>query len=281
MLAPAAMAIDPVNLLPDSTAIIGCNYCSFGNQTNITDSMVINCVHDNSTCPTYNNTLNGTCYVDYDLIGGEKYNNTDGPCDVHVSCTSKAKFQDFKYPTTIAIQRDNNTLDIGITVLDPNEEEFMTWTKSLVEKDIVDLKYGFDFQCPHEVISDVNLQTCQEYLDPILGEQNPMIYALATGQNDCVSKLTNCTAQLVSCRNSDEKYEFKYIETKSSLDVCNARKQELEYELSDPNGQCMENVNEVQNKIRGEANLWFTTTIILGICVVIFVIYKLNEGESL
>ena len=168
---------------------------------------------------------NATCKIQKDLVGGEVIVNKVPPCDINVTCDAAkcGEFQDISYPTYITVKKDEGFIKINIEVTDFNGISTKNWTTSFQENSTVDQRDKYDFLCPHEVITETNMQTCSEYLDPILGEQNPMIYALATGQNDCTKAIVDCQSEMTSKNNDLKDCEVDLATYEKENEDCHAR----------------------------------------------------------
>lgn len=242
-------------------------YCSEG---------IIEC---NETIWSFNITNNATCTIHRDLLRGEAISNTNSSCDINVTCDKEkyGEFQNVKYPGILYLDKDNTTVLLNIIIKNFKGEDFWTWGPKIITPDeIISAEYPIDFTCPHEVITEVNMQTCAEYLDPILGEQNPMIYALATGQNDCTNKLSNCTAETIAATHTRQQCEIDLLTITDTNNECHGSVGKL-------NDEHREEINRLEGDYReyrlGTVTIyWFYLAVILIIGIGITGLYYLTSG---
>lgn len=266
-------------IIPGNSIDIFCENCTAYGQTvqnHLNQTISVECLQ--GSC-NQTNTTNATCTIQKDLLRGEAIANKDGSCNINVTCDKEnyGAFQDVKYPGVLYLKKDNKSVLLNIIIKNFKDEEFWRWgPKIITPEEIISAEYPIDFTCPHEVITEVNMQTCAEYLDPILGEQNPMIYALATGQNDCTNKLSNCTAETISSQKDLKECEIDLLA------------------ITDANNECHGIISEMQDDHRDEMDEleldyrdyrlstvpigWFWVSIILIVFWVIYIGYYLTSG---
>ena len=230
--------------------------------------------------PDYD-VVNGTCTIDKHLEDGENYAITDGPCDLNLTCGTGygGNYMGMTYPGIISLIKDQNRIKIQVNVTDPNGEEVVNWKKDLEQNDILNLQYPFNYICPHEVITSVNMQTCAEYLDPILGEQNPLIYSLATAQNNCTNQLMQSISEKTALSLAMTECQIRISQMTEDNENCHAQKASQYDEL---NRDIDELENEyLQYKLDTVSVNWMYAFVVALIIIVLIGFSYLFGGEEM
>lgn len=269
----------------NDTLLIQCMNCSVGAEEHINETISVTCLN-NLTCE--NPEYNATCKINKSLLGGQMVVNTEGPCDINVSCQADkyGNFQDLEYPTYITVLKNGDEFRINIEVMNFKNESIYNWTTNIREEDVVEQKSRYSYICPHEVITEVNMQTCSEYLDPILGEQNPLIFALATGQNECTQQLIECNSEIEAERKVYLDWKDKFEDEQNLRVMYEEDLEECEFDLNNPvNGSCAKQVREVTDEYRDYKLAtvpfqYFYATWIMALFIIIWVLYQVFSGES-
>jgi hypothetical protein len=218
-----------------------------------------------SDCEPYNETC-GACEIQKTLSWNQTYVNTDGNCDLEITCEEMnlSKMGYVNFPMEIQVIKDeNNSVEIEIVILDRNDLPLRTWTDIMRSEDIIEQTIRHDFSCPAELTTDINMATCAPYLTRILNSSDPMMLQMVTGQ-------TICTQELVQCMAFNEERMMTANTWENKYDVCDEQRKEmtedifeLTYNLEDPDGQVAQEIYEIKSEYGGYANAWMAATIIL------------------
>lgn len=276
-----AFYVSAYEINPGESLVVDCRNCSVGTDIFINDIFPVDCIAGVNFTQT---ETNATCKIHKDLQGGQFINNTGGSCDINITCDSSTcgRFQDVDYPTTISFRKTNGSSDVLVDILVKNfkDEQIQTWTESFEPEKTVDATYKFDFICPHEIITDVNMQTCSKYLDPILGEQNPLIYALATGQNNCTNTVTRLQGEITGLHAQEVLLTLEKQQLNDKLGDCLVENQDLKFDLTDPKGDCSKDKEQIFSEKSGQANFNLGIAILFAVGFVVMVFRELTSGPE-
>jgi hypothetical protein len=267
-----------------NSSIIYCENCTYLDGMYAATNISFDCLE--SECATAD-PINSTCSIIADLEGGEAIMNFEEPCGLNITCDSNrcGKFQEFEYLNKLEITKSSSEFKIDIEIFDHKEESVQNWSTSINQDDVVEQKSEFKYICPHEVITDVNMQTCATYLDDIMGETNPMIFALATGQNECTKMLRDCE--------TDKKAEqMAYLDWKDKFEIeqrarinCVEDLEDAKFNLYNVSGSCYQNKKEIEDmyaryRMTTVGNGWFYGFVVLFIINLIYgAWYLFGKGD--
>ena len=265
----------------DDMDIFCWNCTTFGLEPTIYLNQTINvmCMADaNQT------VYNGTCTIEKDMEGGEVIVNRDGNCDINVSCDSAScgRFQDVGYDGVLSVHKGNTSDSVYMDLVIDNfkGDEFFKWSRVIDPDEIITAEYPINFECPHEIITEVSMQTCADYLDPILGSSNPLIYALATAQNNCTTQLVACQAETISIRNDLKDCEVDLVAcTDSKDDVIAQQMREKDAYTAEINKLNAEHIAYAKSHVAGWHAYAFYTLLIICILVVAAMFFS-GGGEE-
>lgn len=258
------------------TLLIDCDNCSIGDFEHENETISVNCLYAAGT--------NATCSVHKDLEGGEYIDINKSPCDVNVSCdaTRCGRFQDVEYNTFIKVKKENETLKIQIEVYNFKDESVKNWTSSYDLSSVVDQKDQFPYLCPQEVITEVNMQTCAQYLEKLYKGESVLAYESMIAASGCIKALSECQADYRILENKEDSYELLYTNTERDRKNIIEERDDCLFDLSNPNGDCTNQKDKIYTEERNNANMWFTIAIITSIFAGIVILKSwVFTGDSL
>lgn len=164
-----------------------------------------------ANCPEQNLTC-GNCSVEKALHWNETYVNDDGPCNLEIYCEAMNLTQmgTVNFPTRIKVKKDGGNFFLSIDVYDRNNMILESWNKQISEKDVVEYTYEYNYSCPAELSTDVNIETCSPFLETMFNTTNPMVFQMVTGQTLCMEKLVDCQSKMEARSDVAHVWEQRY-----------------------------------------------------------------------
>lgn len=263
----SAVSIDPGN----ST-----EYNCTGNESiNITCT---SCNYTNTTCPDY-----GQCSINTSIYPGDTYNNSDGVCDISLFCNKAPHYEGQVYfPGKISIDKNEANLTIDIEIRDQNGALYQKMTYPAYYQDILSIVYPFNFSCPAELVTEVNVQTCAKYMNEILNTSDPVLAALSLGQSSCTDKLVECYGNIAGHDAAADNFMQLYNQEKVRSETINDSLAVCSNELYGWNGSCKTEIKELESeKAQLASPLWmwgfWIVLVMLGVSW-FFMLFAPKEG---
>jgi len=245
-----AVEIDPgenytVNCTANETVNISCTECP-------------ECNESNTTC--------GVCSVEKTLSWNETYTNDEGNCDLEIYCEEMNLSQIglVNFPLEISLEKDtNNTVVFHGKIYDKNGRLVEEWgPKEYLKEDMIAQRFKYDFQCPAELNTEVNLATCSPYLEYYFNTSDPMMFQLITGQSLTLQKLVDCQSTVESNVKAAGDWETKHS-------ACVEQKAGLQENLEECQRDCSDSLKETIAQYAGYANSWMAATIFLVLVIIV------------
>lgn len=263
-------------------------------ELNPGDTRNINCTEfcDNETleiqvndCPEENATECGVCSIDTSLHWNQTYNNSEGPCDIKVHCEpmNLTQLGTVNFPTKMKVKKEGGSFQLSIDVHDKNDHVLESWVREISQEDVVEYAYEFNYTCPAELTTEVNMHTCAPFLENYFNVTDPVIFQIVTGQTLCMERLVECQSVKDSEIDQAHAWEQKY---KSLLDEYNDIEADYEacsmnLDYNNHNSTLYRTVKAVRNEKAGWVEPhWFWISIVLIILIAITLLYTFVGGGS-
>jgi len=210
-----------------------------------------------ANCPSCNvtNQTCGVCSIDRTLSWNETYTNNQTPCDLNIRCEAFNLTQMGKvnFPTRIKVKKDAGNFLLSIDVYDRYNNPMETWNKQISEEDVVEYTYEFNYTCPAELTTDVNIETCSPFLESVFNTSNPMVFQMVTGQTLCMKNLVECQSKMEARSDVahiwEQRYNLLLDQYNDMEDLYNQCYLNMDY--SNRNGTLYKAVRATENKYYG------------------------------
>lgn len=224
---------------PGNTTYIDCN------NTNETFGVTCNeCPDCNLTCPDY-----GVCRINTSIYPGETYNYTEGVCELDIQCNAtKQHIGLVYYPGIIEIKKTDDNITVDIDIRDYQNAPYQRNTYPSYYKDILNIQFPFNFSCPADLTTEVNLETCSKYLPQIWNRTDPIMATFSYAQSKCTDELTRCYGNIIGQENRADNYERLYHEENKKTLELTSQIEDMDYELNSDYGRCSNQTKSEQVK---------------------------------
>jgi hypothetical protein len=269
-------------------------YLAKATNLNLTvgETIEINC---SATNITYNLTCSGMCEniceVDRTLSPNETYEFHEGMCDLNIFCESvinKTKGK-VKFPGMITMSKGNGTVKLKIDIDDWIGNEYLKKEWNMEYSELYTVQYPFEFECPAEIKTDINLQNCLPYLSQAFNESSSLTYQISFLNQMCFEKLTECNAKVLKNDQIADDYIEKYNVLFNDWENEHAKLIDCEKQLNagDPAttvGRLTKQVNDLNRDMRinyiprKDYNTVFMIAIVLGVILIIIVFFSIFGG---
>lgn len=178
-------------------------YCING-TLNVTCDNCPGCNTTNVTCPS--------CSIHTSLSWNQTYKNNETPCDIEIYCESMNLTQMgiVNFPARMKVKKDGGNFLLSIDVFDRNGMVLESWNKQISEQDVVEYTYEYNYSCPAELTTNVNMETCAPFLENVFNTTNPMVFQMVTGQSVCMQRLVDCQSRMDSKSDVAHYWEREY-----------------------------------------------------------------------
>jgi hypothetical protein len=244
-------------------------------------------VAGHETCPEGNETECddcGTCEISgIELEPGEEYKFVEGVCDIDdiecMECTEEGtQIRDRSYTMDMFVDKlEGDVLNFRIEITDP----FATIIDSkqyspFEEADIMSARYRYNFTCPTKILVDnVDKQSCFQFLDEYVGENDPMSYILAQQTTDYKEDLLTCQSELMAANSLMSNYKDTYTDCETFRKVAEDKVYEINRTMKTQERDITERVTA---ETRGEVATWTLTATMGWICFLLLLGSRLLGG---
>lgn len=247
----------------------------------VNGSLPVSC----ATCPQCNATECGVCSIDTELHWNETYNNTEGPCDIEIFCEpmNLSQMGKINFPSRIKIKKDSGNFQLSIDVYDQRDQILESWNKQISQEDIVEFTYEFNYSCPADLTTDVNIETCSPFLETVFNTTNPMVFQLVTGQSACMQRLVECQSKMEARSDVahiwEQRYSLildQYSDVEELYNDCF-----LQMDYNNRNSTLYKAVATTRAEKAGWVEPhWFWLVIFMGIGYVFILMYEIFSGGA-
>lgn len=235
----------------------------------INDSLQVSCAN----CPVCNTTECGICSIDRTLSWNETYNNSEGPCDLNIKCEpmNLTMMGRINFPSRIKVKKDSGNFILSIDVYDQNGMILESWNKQISQEDVVEYSFEYNYTCPADLTTDVNMETCSPFLANVFNTTNPMVFQMVTGQTLCMQKLVDCQGERNQESDTANQWQQEYNRILNQYndmeDLYNNCYLELDYD--NPKST----VNKITSTVRAEKAGWVPGEYALGFWILLFLVF--------
>jgi hypothetical protein len=210
-------------------------------------------------CSETNDTINltclyapQTCSINHTMKANETWNYSEGSCDLDITCEGVPESQlgGVKFPGYIKVEKKENYSMIYWHVDDwlGNPYRDVVWNISAA--DIVVQERKIDFECPAEIRTNINFETCSEFFDKFMSAQDTNVLSImALSASSCQKELVKAQAEVMARQQMAQQYENDYIDQVARCDAMKDDLKSCKQDLLGPNGQCERDKSELRSKI--------------------------------
>lgn len=239
-----------------------------------------------ASCPECNVTECGVCSIDATLEWNQTYNNTEEPCDLNIHCQEMNLTQMgiVYFPSRIKVRKDSGNFYLSVDVYNRNGMIENSWNKQISEEDVVEYTYEYNYSCPAELTTNVNMETCAPFLSSYLNVSDPVMLQVFTGSTICMRNLVDCQSKMEARSDVAHLWEQRY---NLILDQYNDIEElyndcYLEMDFNNHEGTLRKTVTAVRQEFSGFVpGVWVWYTGILFVLLVILGVYALFGGGKI